>query len=51
MQIVDFTAVHVEQATQIAMQNYNDERRYVSALPPMDAFPNLLPEDKNILKH
>jgi GNAT superfamily N-acetyltransferase len=33
MKIVDFTTVHVEQAAHIALQNYEVERKFVSALP------------------
>jgi len=41
MKIVDFTSAHIEQAEQIAKQNYEEERRFVSALPPVDAIPDL----------
>ena len=36
MQVIDFTVAHVEQATQIALQNYEEERGFVSALPQVD---------------
>jgi GNAT superfamily N-acetyltransferase len=39
--IEDFTISHIEQAQQIAFQNYNEERRHVPALPPIDATPDL----------
>jgi len=41
MQIVDFTAAHIEQAAQIAKLNYDEERRAVPALPPADVIPDL----------
>lgn len=41
MKIVDFTIEHVEEAMNIAIQNYNAERYYVPALPPVDKFPNM----------
>ena len=47
MQIIDFTAAHIEQATQIAKQNYEEERGFVPALPPIDAVPDLMPYTKN----
>ena len=43
MQICKFTADHVEQAAQIALQNYRDECVHVPALPPVDAVPDLTP--------
>ena len=49
MQVVDFTAAHIEQAAQIAKQNYADERRYVAALPPIDTVPDLMPYVENNL--
>jgi len=33
VQTVDFTAAHVGQAEQIALQNYDEERRFIPALP------------------
>jgi len=47
MQIVDFTADHVEQAAQIALRNYEAERGFVSALPPIDAVPDLTSYARN----
>ncbi|MDR2590848.1 MAG: GNAT family N-acetyltransferase, partial [Oscillospiraceae bacterium] len=47
MQIVDFTTAHTEQAMQIAMQNYNEERKYVPDLPIMENTPDLTPFAKN----
>ena len=47
MQIVDFTAVHVEQAAQIAKRNYDEERGFVPVLPPVDTFPDLTPYVEN----
>ena len=41
MQMVDFDATHIEQAMQIALQNYEEARGHVPALPPMDAVPDL----------
>ena len=49
MRIVDFTKAHVEPAMKIAMQNYKEERRFVSALPPIDAVPDLAPFAHNDL--
>lgn len=47
MQIVDFTADHIEQAVQIALQNYDEERGFVPALPPVDKVPDLMPFAEN----
>lgn len=47
MQINDFTTAHVEQAAQIAKQNYEDERGFVPALPPVDTLPDLNPYAEN----
>jgi GNAT superfamily N-acetyltransferase len=47
MQIVDFTVAHIEQAAQIAKQNYEEERRIVPALPPIVTVPDLTPYTKN----
>jgi len=41
MQIIDFTAAHIEQAAQIAKQNYEEERGFVPVLPPVDKMPDL----------
>jgi GNAT superfamily N-acetyltransferase len=47
MQIVDFATAHIEQAIRIAKQNYDEERSYVPALPPVDKLPNLTPFVEN----
>ena len=49
MQIVDFTAAHIEQAAQIAKQNYEEERGFVPALPPINTVPDLTLYCKNNL--
>jgi len=49
MQIVDLTAAHVEQAVQIAKQNYETERGFVPALPPVDQWPDMKPLAENNL--
>ena len=49
MQIYKFTAAHVEQAAQIALQNYKDECGHVPALPPVEAVPDLTPFADNEL--
>ena len=49
MQIVDFTAAHIEQATLIAKQNYEAERGFIPALPPVDQWPDLNPLAENKL--
>ena len=41
MKVIDFTSAHIEQAAQIAKQNYEEERGYVPALPPLEAVPDL----------
>jgi len=41
MQIIDFSTAHIEQAAQIALQNYMDERLHVPSLPQVDAVPDL----------
>jgi GNAT superfamily N-acetyltransferase len=41
MKIVDFTQEHIEQAAQIAIQNYEDERKSVPTLPPFSVVPDL----------
>jgi GNAT superfamily N-acetyltransferase len=45
--IIDFTAAHIEQATYVAKQNYEAERRVVHALPPVDTVPDLTPYAEN----
>ena len=49
IQIIDFTAAHIEQAKYIAKQNYEAERKVVPALPPVDAVPDLTPYAENDL--
>ena len=49
MQIIDFTAGHIEHAARIALQNYNDERAHVPSLPPINAVPDLTPFADNNL--
>ena len=49
MRIVDFTAAHLEQAAQIAKQNYEEERGFVPALPPIDTVPDLTSYAENSL--
>jgi GNAT superfamily N-acetyltransferase len=49
MKIVEFTADYVEQALQIAKQNYEEERGIVTALPSVDVLPNLTEFAKNNL--
>ncbi len=41
MQIVDFTRKHIEAAVQLTRQNYEDERGFVPALPPILILPDL----------
>ncbi|MDR0294359.1 MAG: GNAT family N-acetyltransferase [Oscillospiraceae bacterium] len=47
MQIVGFTTAHIEQAIQIARQNYETERGFVPALPPAEEWPDLTPLAEN----
>ena len=47
MIITDFTADHIEAAVQLAKQNYEDERGFVPALPPVDRLPDLNPYAEN----
>ncbi len=47
MQIVDFTVDHIKAAVQLAKQNYEDERGFVPALPPVDTLPDLNPYAEN----
>jgi len=49
MQIIDFTVNHIEQAIQIAKQNYETERKYVPALPHAPVWPNMIPLAENNL--
>ena len=39
--ISNFTKCHIEQAEKIALLNYNEERSFVSSLPPIDKIPDL----------
>jgi len=41
LKIVDFTADHIQQASILAKQNYEEARGFVPALPHVDALPNL----------
>jgi GNAT superfamily N-acetyltransferase len=47
LQMVEFTAAHIEQAAHIVKQNYGGERGFVPALPPVVSVPDLLPFAKN----
>jgi len=49
MRIIDFSFAHIEQAAQIALQNYEEERSFVPALLRVDAVPDLTPYAKNSL--
>ncbi len=49
MIITDFTADHIEAATLLARQNYEQERSFVPTLPPADTLPNLKPYAENNL--
>jgi len=49
MQIIDFAAAYVERAVKIALQNYEEERRHVPDLPPVDAAPDFIPFINNNL--
>ena len=52
MQIYDFNAIHIGKAAKIAMQNYDEERRYIPALPPLgktNKIPDLTPYAQNNL--
>ena len=41
MRIIDFNHTHIAAASALALANYEEERKYVSALPPIDSFPDL----------
>lgn len=41
MNIVDFTHEHIEQASALALVNYEEERRFVPVLPQVDVMPDL----------
>ena len=47
MKTIEFGLTHIDQATQIAKQNYDEERRIVPALPPINKFPDLMDYAKN----
>jgi len=47
MQIVDFSSAHAQQAMRLAKLNYDEERRFVPALPFIDEMPSLLPFAEN----
>lgn len=47
MNIVDFTADHIKAAVEIARQNYEEERGYVHALPPVDTLLDMKPYADN----
>ncbi|MDR2702807.1 MAG: hypothetical protein LBB58_00460, partial [Cellulomonadaceae bacterium] len=47
MHITDFAVAHVEQAARIAKQNYEQERGFVPALPPVKNMPDLTPFAEN----
>ena len=49
MRIADFTAAHIEQAAQIAIQNYREERGHVPVLPPIETVPSLMSYARNNL--
>ena len=42
MEIINFTADHVEQAAQIVKQNYLEEGKHISAFPEVEAYPDLI---------
>jgi GNAT superfamily N-acetyltransferase len=45
--ITDFTTDHIETATFLVRQNYEQERSFVPALPPVDTLPDLKPYAEN----
>lgn len=47
IKIVDFTSAHIEQAALIVKQNYEEERGFVPALPPINEVPDLTPFSVN----
>ena len=47
LQIVEFTAAHAPRAAQIALQNYEEEYRFVPTLPQVNEIPDLLPLAEN----
>ena len=40
LKIVDFTETHIEQAVNIAKDNYGNERKCVDILPAIDKLPD-----------
>lgn len=47
MKIVDFTHAHIPEATALALASYEEERRHVPALPPIENVPDLTPFANN----
>jgi GNAT superfamily N-acetyltransferase len=47
LKIIDFTENHIEQATNIAKENYENERKYVKILPEINEYPDFTPFVKN----
>jgi hypothetical protein len=47
VKIVDFTEEHIEQARNIAEENYENERKFVDILPVMGELPDFSPFAKN----
>lgn len=47
IEIINFTVAHVEQATTIVKQNYNEQRRHVPVLPPVVTVPDLMHYARN----
>lgn len=47
MKIVDFEIKHVEEASILALENYNEERKTVTILPEVEALPGLTDFAKN----
>lgn len=45
--ITDFNLNHIEQAMVLAKENYEEERRFTSCLPPVDALPDLMSFARN----
>ena len=41
MQVIDFTHDHIPEAIELARANYEEERRWVDILPPIEALPAL----------
>lgn len=47
MEIIDFNESHIPMAAEIALINYNEERKIVSALPEVNKWPDLKPYTEN----